>query len=141
MTVRSAQAVWNGTLREGDGTVRAESGFVDVPYSFGSRFEEAKGSNPEELIAAAHAGCFSMFVSALLTKEGHPPTRIRTTAKVHLDAGPVISKIELETEGVVPGIDEATFDTFAQRAKEGCPVSKALAAVETISLRSRLVVD
>ena len=111
------------------------------PYSFGSRFEEAKGSNPEELIAAAHAGCFSMFVSALLTKEGHPPTRIRTTAKVHLEAGPVISKIELETEGVVPGIDEATFDTFAQRAKEGCPVSKALAAVETISLRSRLVVD
>ena len=101
MTVRSAQALWNGTLREGDGKVRGESGFFDVPYSFGSRFEEAKGSNPEELIAAAHAGCFSMFLSAQLTKEGHPPTRIQTTAKVHLEAGPTITRIELETEGVV----------------------------------------
>ena len=106
MTVRSAQALWNGTLREGDGKVRGESGFFDVPYSFGSRFEEAKGSNPEELIAAAHAGCFSMFLSAQLTKEGHPPTRIQTTAKVHLEAGPTITRIELETEGVVPGIDD-----------------------------------
>lgn len=141
MTVRSAQAVWNGTLREGDGSVRGESGFFEVPYSFGSRFEEAKGSNPEELIAAAHAGCFSMFLSAQLTKEGHPPTRIRTTAKVHLEAGPTITRIELETEGVVPGIDQVTFDTIALRAKEGCPVSKALAAVETISLSSRLLVD
>lgn len=139
MAVRSAQAVWNGTLREGDGKVKAESGFVEVPYTWASRFEEAKGSNPEELIAAAHAGCFSMFLSALLTKEGHPPTRIQTTAKVHLEAGPTITKIELETEAVVPGIDEATLDAFAKRAKEGCPVSKALAAVETISLRSRLV--
>ncbi len=139
MTVRSAAAVWNGTLREGDGTVSVESGFVEVPYTWASRFEEAKGSNPEELIAAAHAGCFSMFLSALLTKEGHPPTRIQTTAKVHLEAGPTITKIELETEGVVPGIDEAAFDAVAKRAKEGCPVSKALAAVETISLRSRLV--
>ncbi len=141
MTVRSAKAVWNGTLREGDGTVRVESGFVEVPYSFGSRFEEAKGSNPEELIAAAHAGCFSMFLSAQLTKEGHPPTTIRTTAKVHLEAGPTITRIELETECVVPGIDEETFDVIALRAKEGCPVSKALAAVETISLRSRLVTN
>ena len=139
MAVRSAKAVWNSTLREGDGRVAVESGFVDVPYTWASRFEEAKGSNPEELIAAAHAGCFSMFLSALLTKEGHPPTQIRTTAKVHLEAGPTISKIELETEGVVPGIDEATFDAIARQAKEGCPVSKALAAVETISLRSRLV--
>lgn len=141
MTVRSAQAIWNGTLREGDGSVRGESGFVEVPYTWASRFEEAKGSNPEELIAAAHAGCFSMFLSALLTKEGHPPTRIRTTAKVHLEAGPTITKIELETEGVVAGIDEATFDSIARKAKEGCPVSKALAAVETISLRSHLVSD
>jgi osmotically inducible protein OsmC len=141
MTVRSAQALWNGTLREGDGKVRGESGFFDVPYSFGSRFEEAKGSNPEELIAAAHAGCFSMFLSAQLTKEGHPPTRIQTTAKVHLEAGPTITRIELETEGVVPGIDQATFDTIALRAKEGCPVSKALAAVETITLSSRLLAD
>lgn len=139
MAVRSAKAVWNGTLREGDGRVAVESGFVDVPYTWASRFEEAKGSNPEELVGAAHAGCFSMFLSALLTKEGHPPTQIRTTAKVHLEAGPTISKIELETEGVVPGIDEATFDAIARQAKEGCPVSKALAAVETISLRSRLV--
>ena len=139
MTVRTAQAIWNGTLREGDGSVRVESGFVEVPYTWASRFEEAKGSNPEELIAAAHAGCFSMFLSALLTKEGHPPTRIQTTAKVHLGAGPTITAIELETEGVVPGIDEATFDAIALRAKEGCPVSKALAAVETISLRSHLV--
>ena len=141
MTVRSAQALWNGTLREGDGKGRGESGFFDVPYSFGSRFEEAKGSNPEELIAAAHAGCFSMFLSAQLTKEGHPPTRIQTTAKVHLEAGPTITRIELETEGVVPGIDQATFDTIALRAKEGCPVSKALAAVETITLSSRLLAD
>lgn len=139
MSVRSAKAVWNGTLREGDGHVAVESGFVDVPYTWASRFEDAKGSNPEELIGAAHAGCFSMFLSALLTKEGHPPTRIETTAKVHLEAGPTITQIELVTEAVVPGIDEATFDDIARRAKEGCPVSKALAAVETISLRSRLV--
>ena len=138
MTVRSAQATWNGTLKEGNGTMKVGSGFFEGPFTFASRFEEGKGTNPEELIGAAHAGCYSMFLSALLTNAGFKLTSIHTTATVHLGAGPTITKIELNTEADVPGLDEATFAEKAAAAKQGCPVSKALASVE-IELTARLL--
>ena len=138
MAVRSAQATWNGTLKEGNGTMKVGSGFFEGPFTFASRFEEGKGTNPEELIGAAHAGCYSMFLSALLTNAGFNPNRINTTATVYLGAGPTITKIELNTEADVPGLDEATFAEKAAAAKQGCPVSKALASVE-IELTARLL--
>ena len=138
MAVRSAQATWNGTLKEGNGTLKVGSGFFEGPFTFASRFEEGKGTNPEELIGAAHAGCYSMFLSALLTNAGFKPTSINTTATVYLGAGPTITKIELNTEADVPGLDEATFAEKAAAAKQGCPVSKALASVE-IELTARLL--
>ena len=138
MAVRSAQATWNGTLKEGNGTLKVGSGFFEGPFTFASRFEEGKGTNPEELIGAAHAGCYSMFLSALLTNAGFKPNRINTTATVYLGAGPTITKIELNTEADVPGLDEATFAEKAAAAKQGCPVSKALASVE-IELTARLL--
>lgn len=138
MAVRSAQATWNGTLKEGNGTLKVGSGFFEGPFTFASRFEEGKGTNPEELIGAAHAGCYSMFLSALLTNAGFKPNRIHTTATVYLGAGPTITKIELNTEAEVPGLDEATFAEKAAAAKQGCPVSKALASVE-IELTARLL--
>jgi osmotically inducible protein OsmC len=141
MPVRKAEAEWKGTLREGSGTVKAESGTISGNYSFGSRFENAKGTNPEELIAAAHAGCFSMALAAGLTRAGFPPKRVHTTASVHIDKvgeGFEITKIELDSEAEVPKIDEAAFHAQATAAKETCPVSKALKAT-LITLRARLV--
>ncbi len=138
MTIRKAEATWLGTLREGSGTMRVSSGYFEGPYTYASRFEEAKGTNPEELLGAAHAGCYSMFLSALITKAGYTPTRIHTTATVHLEAGPTITRIDLHTQAEVPGLDEATFLEKAEEAKQGCPVSKALAAVELINLHARL---
>ncbi len=137
MTVRASTAAWKGTLKEGAGTMKLGSGAYEGPFTFASRFESGPGTNPEELIGAAHAGCFSMFLSALLSKEGFVPT-IRTTAKVHLGAGPTINLIELETEAEVPGIDEEKFQQLAQDAKKGCPVSKALAGPE-ITLSAKLL--
>lgn len=136
MPVRSAHAVWTGTLREGQGTMK----FADYegPYTRASRFEEGEGTNPEELLGAAHAGCFSMFLSATLTKAGFAPTRINTTARVHLGDGPTIHLIELETEAEVPGIEDAQFQEAAATSKANCPVSKALAGPE-IRLSARLV--
>jgi len=139
MAVRKSEATWRGTLKEGSGTLKLGSGLYEGPFSYASRFEEGKGTNPEELIGAAHAGCFSMFLSALLTNNGYTPTRIHTTATVHLEAGPTISKIELNCEAEVPGVDEAKFAELAEQAKTGCPVSKALAAVKEIVLTARLV--
>jgi lipoyl-dependent peroxiredoxin len=139
--IRTSKAQWNGSLKDGNGTVSLGSGAYDGQYSFSSRFESGTGTNPEELIAAAHAGCFSMALSAGLGKAGHQVTRISTEAKVHLEKvgeGFSITKIELVTEGVVPGIDDATFQEFAESAKKGCPVSRALGAVE-ISLNAKLV--
>src|SRR5437016_10991480 len=133
MAVRSAEAEWKGTLREGAGKMKLGSGAYEGSYSFASRFEEGKGTNPEELIAAAHAGCFSMALASGLAKAGHPPTRVDTTAAVHLekgDAGFSISRIDLRTQAEVPGIDQAAFAEQAEAAKKGCPVSRALAAVE-----------
>lgn len=142
MAIRLADATWNGTLREGNGVMRLGSGAFEGAYSFGTRFEETPGTNPEELVGAAHAGCYSMFLSALLTNGGFPPTQIHTNVKVHLgrdEIGPAITKIELFTEGVVPGIDESAFQEFASKAKQNCPVSKALAAVSEVVLDARLV--
>jgi lipoyl-dependent peroxiredoxin len=137
MAVRASSAEWKGTLKEGAGTMKLGSGAYEGPFTFASRFESGKGTNPEELIGAAHAGCFSMFLSALLSNKGFVPT-IRTTATVHLEAGPTITLIELDTEAEVPGIDEATFQQIAEEAKKGCPVSKALAGPE-IKLKAKLV--
>jgi lipoyl-dependent peroxiredoxin len=141
MITRHADAEWLGNLVEGSGKVKLGSGSYEGPYSFRSRFESGTGTNPEELIAAAHAGCFSMALSAALTGAGHSPTRIHTTASVKLEkdgAGFTITEIELETEGQVPGIDDATFQAIAMDAKKNCPVSKALAGPK-ITLKAKFL--
>jgi osmotically inducible protein OsmC len=139
MPVRKSEAVWQGTLKEGSGRMRLASGLYEGPYTFSSRFEEGVGTNPEELIGAAHAGCFSMFLAALLSEKGFTPGKIHTTAAVHLGAGPTITKIELDCEATVPGVDDGEFQALAAQAKASCPVSKALAAVPEIVLAARLV--
>ena len=131
MPIRESSAIWNGNLVQGKGSLRLGSGLFEGEYSRASRFEDGPGTNPEELLGAAHAGCFSMFLSAILSKAGYTPSKIATTAKVHLGDGPKIILIELSTVGEVPGIDEKTFLEFAEQAKKGCPVSQALVAVET----------
>jgi lipoyl-dependent peroxiredoxin len=140
--VRTSEAEWQGNLREGKGNMKLGSGAYEGAYSFPSRFEEGPGSNPEELIAAAHAGCFSMALSGALTGAGFAPTRIHTKASVHIergDAGFGITRIDLDTEGEVPGIDDAKFQEIAENAKKTCPVSKALAAVSEINLTAKLL--
>jgi lipoyl-dependent peroxiredoxin len=141
MPKRIASAEWNGSLQEGNGTMRMRSGAYEGPYSFQSRFQEGDGTNPEELIAAAHAGCFSMALSADLGRAGYEPERVETTATVHLDmeGGPHIARIELDTRASVPGISEDEFQQVAEGAKQNCPVSKALGAVDTIELKAELV--
>jgi osmotically inducible protein OsmC len=135
--VSTANAEWKGTIKEGSGEVDF-SGFKGN-FTFASRFETGMGTNPEELIAAAHAGCFSMQLSGLLTAAGTPPTSIKTTAKVEVVAGKGITSIALETTGVVPGIDEAKFVETAEKAKEICPVSVALKSVPSITLKAHFV--
>jgi len=142
MAIRSAEGEWKGNLVEGNGTVKLGSGAYEGPYSFLSRFEDGKGTNPEELIAAAHAGCFSMALSHSLSEAGFKPTRVKTEAKVHLnkvEGGFAITAIDLETEAEIPGIDEKTFQEKADATKTGCPVSKALSAVSQINLKAKLV--
>ncbi|GLV47890.1 osmotically inducible protein OsmC [Thermus sp. LT1-2-5] len=142
MPIRKANAVWEGGLRQGKGLMRLQSQAFEGPYSFPSRFEEGEGTNPEELIAAAHAGCFSMALAASLEREGFPPKRVSTEAKVHLEmveGKATITRIELLTEAEVPGISPEKFQEIAQAAKEGCPVSRALAAVKEITLQAKLV--
>jgi osmotically inducible protein OsmC len=141
MPTRTSSARWQGTLKDGAGTMTLGSKAFEGPFSFRSRFEEGQGTNPEELIAAAHAGCFSMAFSNILSQAGHVPTSVDTRASVHLnktDAGFGITRIDLVTRGEVPGIDDAEFQKLADQAKENCPVSKALAAVE-ITLDATLV--
>jgi lipoyl-dependent peroxiredoxin len=141
MAVRKSSAVWEGELPKGKGRMSLGSGAFEGQYSFASRFEEGTGTNPEELIGAAHAGCFSMALAGQLGQAGHPPRRISTEARVHLekrDEGFTITRIELNTRGEVPGIDRATFLEHAERAKQGCPVSRALKAVQ-IDLKAELL--
>ncbi len=137
MAVRKAHAQWNGTLREGQGAMKLGSGAFEGAYSFASRFEDASGTNPEELIGAAAAGCFSMYLSMLLGKASHPPKSINTDAAVHLGDGPAITRIELDCAVDAPGLSDAVFQELAADAKRDCPVSKALAGTE-ITLRARL---
>lgn len=140
MPVRKAEAEWTGTLREGKGRIKTESGAVDGQYSFGTRFENGKGTNPEELIGAAHAGCFSMALAAALEKAGSPAKRVHTTAAVRLEKvgdAFAITKIDLTCEAEVPGMNDTAFQLQAKGAKENCPVSKALTGV-VISLSATL---
>lgn len=141
MPTRNADAQWSGGLMTGKGSMKLGSGAFEGPFSFKTRMEEGTGTNPEELIGAAHAGCFSMQFSAMLEHAGFPPERIHTASKVQfgpVDGGFAITKIELTTEGSVPGIDDAKFQELAQAAKTSCPVSKALAGTE-ITLDAKLV--
>jgi lipoyl-dependent peroxiredoxin len=141
MPARQASAVWEGNLKDGKGTMKLGSGAYEGAYSFASRFESGKGTNPEELMAAAHAGCFSMALSAALSKAGFTPKKIATTATVHLEkTGDAfsITRIELKCEAEVPGIDVAAFKTQAEGAKANCPVSKVLSGAQ-ISLEATLV--
>ena len=142
MPKRTASARWDGSLIEGRGTMRMASGAYEGPYSFQSRFEEGDGTNPEELIAAAHAGCFSMALSAGLGEADHSPESVETEAVVHLDKaddGFAITRIELRTRANVPGLSDEEFQQIAEAAKKGCPVSRALAGVESIELDAQLV--
>jgi len=141
MAIRNASARWDGTLTEGTGVLRTGKGGYEGNYSFKSRFQEGEGTNPEELIGAAHAGCFSMAFSKVLADAGHPPTSIDTTAKVHLepvDGKQTVTRIELATTGVVPGIDEAEFVKLAEVTKETCPISRLLAPGTEITLAASL---
>ena len=141
MPTRIADAEWNGTLKEGNGHLRMATGAWEGPYSFSSRFEEGEGTNPEELLAAAHAGCFSMKFAGDLGTAGFSPRSVKTTAKVHLErgeAGWAIAAIELECEAQVDGVDDPTFQEIAERSKAACPVSKALAAVPSITVNAKL---
>jgi lipoyl-dependent peroxiredoxin len=141
MTTRNGSAEWRGDLKGGDGDLTVGDGVFKGTYSFSSRFEEGQGTNPEELIAAAHAACFTMALSNILAEHGHSPDSVRTVAKVHLrqkEEGPTIQRIDLETEGRVPQIDENHFAEHAEEAKSGCVVSRALAGVDEITVTARL---
>jgi lipoyl-dependent peroxiredoxin len=139
MTISKASATWSGTLNEGKGSVKGSNGKFEAPFTFATRFEGAAGgTTPEELIGAAHAGCFSMFLAAQLSKEGHPPKRIDATATVQLDAGPLITKIEIEAVADVPGIDAKVFAEKVEFTIKNCPISKALASVPSVTVNAKL---
>ncbi|HEX4633066.1 MAG TPA: OsmC family protein [Gemmatimonadales bacterium] len=141
MPTSQASAVWEGKLKDGKGSFKAASGAFSGPFSFATRFEGKKGTNPEELIAAAHAACFSMALSAGLEKAGKPATRVETSAACTLEVvggAPTITKMELTVRGKVPGVDQAGFQKAAEEAKRGCPVSKALAGIPQITLDAKL---
>lgn len=141
MATRQSEAIWEGNLKSGKGTMKIGSGIFEGNYSFQSRFEQGKGTNPEELIGAAHAGCFSMALAGILEKEGYEPERIHTTANVTIEKignDFSITKVDLKTEARVPDIDEETFREKAQEAKKNCPVSRALAGAD-ITLTSNVL--
>ena len=137
MATRQASAKWQGTLKEGNGMMKF--GVYEGPFSFVSRFEEGEGTNPEELVGAAYAGCYSMFLSALISGENLTPTSVETTASVHLgdDDGPKITSIDLVCEAVVPGLDQEKFAALAQTSKEKCPISRLYAGTE-VNLSAKL---
>jgi osmotically inducible protein OsmC len=142
MAARTANALWEGPLKEGRGQMALGSGAFEGAYSFSSRFEEGDtGTNPEELVAAAQAGCYAMQLSLELSKGGNEPESIQTQAEVtlrRLDAGPTITKIALVTRARVPGLDDGSFQKAAEAAKEHCLISRALAGVEEITLEATL---
>ena len=141
MTARNGSAEWNGDLQSGSGTVVVGDGIFEGRYSFASRFEEGSGTNPEQLIAAAHAACFSMALASILSQAGHAPDSVATTARVQLrnvDGAPTLTRIDLDTEGKVLGIDAEQFQRYADDAKANCPVSRALAGIPEIALTARL---
>ena len=141
MATRNGSAEWRGDLQQGSGNLTVGDGVFQGNYSFASRFEEGEGTNPEELIAAAHAACFAMALSNILAENGHTPDAVRAQARVHLrnvEGAPTLARIDLDVEAEVPGLDQEAFQRHAQEAKEGCPVSRALAAVPEIALNARL---
>ena len=142
MTERNGSADWHGDVKTGSGKVTVGDGVFEGPFLYDSRFGEGKGTNPEQLIAAAHAGCFTMALSNVLSQAGHAPESLRTEARVQLrniDGAPTLTRIDIHTEGRVPGVDEEAFGSFAQQAKIGCPVSRALAGVPEIVLTAVLL--
>ena len=141
MATRNGSANWSGNLQEGKGTVTVGDDIYTGNYSFKSRFEDESGTNPEEFVSAAHAACFTMALSGILSADGHEPEDIRTSARAELrniDGKPTITKMKLETEGRVPGIDEATFQKAAENAKADCVISRALGGVDEMTLEARL---
>jgi osmotically inducible protein OsmC len=141
MATRNAKATWRGNLKEGEGTMALGSGVWEGPFSYKTRFEDGQGTNPEELIGAAEAGCFTMQLSATLSEAGHVPESVETDAKVHIrniDGNPTISQIDLVTHATIPGLDEETFQRTAQETREQCIISRALAGVGTINVEARL---
>jgi osmotically inducible protein OsmC len=141
MATRNGSAEWKGDLESGNGNLTVGDGVFEGQYSFASRFEEGEGTNPEELIAAAHAACFAMALSNVLASAGHTPGSVRAQARVQLrnvDGAPTIAQISLDVTGAVPGLSEEEFQTHAEEAKRDCPVSRALAAVPEIDLTARL---
>ncbi|MEW6765762.1 MAG: OsmC family peroxiredoxin [Pseudomonadota bacterium] len=137
MPIRTASAVWDGNLKEGQGRMKLGSGAFEGAFSYATRFGDEPGTNPDELVGAVEAGCFSMYLSGLLSAAGFPPKQIRTQAKVHLDLEPRITLIELQTEADVPGLDDSTFQAKVDEASQNCPVSKALRGPE-IRVTARL---
>ena len=138
MATSKAMARWNGTLKEGNGVMKY--GKIEGPFTFASRFKDGKGTNPEELIGAAHSGCFSMFLAAILSNDNFKPNSVQTTALVHLgeDDGPTITRIDLDCAAEVPGLDAAKFAEYANTAKEKCPISRLFTGTE-INLSAKLV--
>jgi osmotically inducible protein OsmC len=141
MTARNGSAEWHGDLQHGSGTVTVGDGVFEGPYSYDSRFGEGQGTNPEQLIAAAHAGCFTMALSSVLSAAGHPPESLTTEARVQLrniDGAPTLTRIDLDAEGHVGDLEQAQFQRYAEEAKATCPVSRALASVSEIHLSATL---
>ena len=138
MATRKATSTWNGTLKEGNGVMKY--GDFEGPFTFASRFEEGKGTNPEELVGAAHSGCFSMYLAAIIGADDYSPKSVQTTATVHLgeDNGPKITSIDLDCEADIPGLDADKFAQYAQTAKENCPISRLFTGT-TINLSAKLV--
>ena len=141
MTARNGSADWRGDLKKGSGTVTVGNGVFQGAYTYGTRFGEDAGANPEQLIAAAQAACFTMALAALLSSAGHAPQSLRTKARVdmrNIAGAPTLARLDIDTEGYAPGVDEQQFQRFAEEAKKNCPVARALAGIPEIALTARL---
>ena len=142
MAAPSGVAIWRGNIRNGAGTVTVGNGVFEGPYSYGSRFGEEEGTNPEQLIAAAQAACYTMALTAILSAAGHVPESVHTNTLVHLrnvDGAPMLARLDIDTEGHVSGVDEQQFQRYADEAKATCPVARALAGIPEIVLTARPV--